>query len=123
MITDKILAIQVLCMPAFANPNGDIFGGWLLSQMDLAGAVLSQQIAQNRVVTVALDKMAFVKPVFIGDVLKCYATVERVGNTSITVLVEAYRSSFSSKEEEKVTEGKFTYVSIDSNRKPQKINV
>ena len=117
---EKKLVIQVLAMPADTNPSGDIFGGWLLGQMDLAGAILAQEIAKNRVVTVGLDAMSFVKPVFVGDVLKCYATLEKIGNTSVRVLVEAFASRVSG-ETVKVTEGKFTYVSIDPNRNPQPI--
>ena len=87
---EKELVLQTLCFLKDCNPDGDIFGGFLLSQMDIAGAILATKIAKNRVATVALDKMAFVKPVFVGDILKCYATVERVGTTSVTILVEAY---------------------------------
>jgi len=117
---DKKLVIQVLAMPADTNPHGDIFGGWLLGQMDLAGAILAQEIAKNRVVTVGLDAMSFVKPVFVGDVLKCYATLEKIGNTSVRILVEAYATRVSGATD-KVTEGRFVYVSIDPNRNPQPI--
>lgn len=118
---EKKLVIQVLAMPRDANPHGDIFGGWLLGQMDLAGAILAQEIAKNRVVTVGLDSMSFVKPVLVGSVLKCYAFVERTGNTSITIMVEAFATY--NRNTEKVTEGRFTYVSIDQDRKPVKILV
>ena len=117
---EKKLVIQVLAMPADTNPSGDIFGGWLLGQMDLAGAILAQEIAKNRIVTVGLTSMSFVKPVFVGDVLKCYALLEKVGTTSVTVLVEAFATRVSG-ETVKVTEGKFTYVSIDPNRNPKPI--
>ena len=117
---EKQLVIQVQTMPRDTNPYGDVFGGFLLSQMDLAGGILARQIAKNRVVTVALDKMAFKAPVFLGDVVKCYATLERIGTTSITILVEAYATRANG-EDEKVTEGKFFYVSIDKERRPQKI--
>ncbi len=117
---EKKLVIQVLAMPADTNPAGDIFGGWLLSQMDIAGGIMAGEIAKNRVVTVGLDAMSFVKPVFVGDVLKCYATLEKVGNTSVRVLVEAYATRATG-ETEKVTEGRFTYVSIDSSRNPRPI--
>ena len=117
---EKKLVIQVLAMPRDANPSGDIFGGWLLGQMDLAGAILAQEIAKNRVVTVGLDAMSFVKPVFIGDILKCYATLVRIGNTSVKVLVDAFATRVSG-ETVKVTEGVFTYVSIDPNRNPRPI--
>jgi len=115
------LVIQVLAMPADTNPHGDIFGGWLLSQMDIAGAIVAQEVAKNRVVTVGLDKMTFMKPVMVGDVVKCYVTIERIGNTSVTTLVEAYAARVTGTTD-KVTEGRFSYVSIDPNRNPQKIN-
>lgn len=117
---EKKLAIQVLAMPADTNPAGDIFGGYLLGQMDLAGAIVAQEVAKNRIVTVGLDAMTFKAPVFVGDVLKCYAGIERVGNTSITVLVEAYATRVSG-ETVKVTEGKFSYVSINPDRTPRPI--
>lgn len=116
---EKKLVIQVLAMPADTNPHGDIFGGWLLGQMDLAGGIMAGEIAKNRVVTVGLDAMSFVKPVLVGSVLKCYAVIERIGNTSVTIMVEAYATYEGNTE--KVTEGRFTYVSIDRDRKPQKI--
>ncbi len=107
-------------MPADTNPAGDIFGGWLLGQMDLAGAILAQEVAKNRVVTVGLDAMSFKAPVFVGDVLKCFAGIERIGNTSIRILVEAYATRVSG-ETDKVTEGSFTYVSINPDRTPRPI--
>jgi acyl-CoA thioesterase YciA len=119
-IPEYKLAIQVLAMPADTNPHGDIFGGWLLSQMDIAGAIIAQEVAKNRVVTVGLDAMTFVKPVFVGDILKCYAVTDHIGNTSITVYIEAYATRASG-ETELVTKGKFTYVSIDPNRNPRPI--
>ena len=117
---EQKLVIQVLTMPRDANPHGDIFGGWLLGQMDLGGAILAQEIAKNRVVTVGLDAMSFVKPVFVGDILKCYATLEKIGNTSVRILVEAYAIRISG-QADKVTEGRFTYVSIDPDRTPRPI--
>lgn len=115
--------IQVLAMPCNTNPDGDIFGGWLLSQMDIAGAIAAQQKAQQRVVTITLDKMVFVKPVFVGDLLICYAEVYSIGNTSITIKVEAWARRSRTNIEERVTEGFFKYVAIDENRKPTKINI
>lgn len=109
------ITIQVLAMPADTNPDGDIFGGWLLSQMDIAGAVLAKRKAKTRVVTIGIDKMKFVKPVFVGDTVKLFCRVERVGNTSITISVEAWAERGKSLLDEivKVTEGLFTYVAID----------
>jgi acyl-CoA thioesterase YciA len=116
------LTIQVLAMPADTNPDGDIFGGWLLSQMDIAGAYAAKRKTQwrHRVVTVAIEKMCFVKPVFVGDVLRCYCEVAQIGNTSISVAVEAWaeRGKEQLRKMEKVTEGVFTYVAIDEDRIP-----
>lgn len=112
--------IQVIAMPKDTNPSGDIFGGWLLSQMDLAGAVLAGEYTQHRIVTIALDKMVFVKPVFVGDLLTCFVSHMKTGNTSITVLVEAWARRKDGSME-KVTEGLFTYVSIGEDRKPIQI--
>ncbi|HYD19226.1 MAG TPA: acyl-CoA thioesterase [Patescibacteria group bacterium] len=112
-------ALRTIAMPAQANANGDIFGGWLLSQMDLAGAVIATQKARSRIATIAIDAMKFTAPVHIGDEVSCYATIERIGNTSITILVETWaRSRLGGRDAIKVTEGKFTYVAIDEDRKP-----
>jgi acyl-CoA thioesterase YciA len=105
------LAIQTIAMPADANWNGDIFGGWLVSQMDLAGAVAARLKAKGRVTTVAIDGMSFIRPVPIGAVVSCYTTVSRVGNTSVSICVEAWIRTHG--EHAKVTEGNFTFVAID----------
>lgn len=118
---NKIPVIQVVAMPCNTNPDGDIFGGWLLSQMDLAGGVLAKKKAKSRVVTITVDKMTFLKPVNVGDLLICYCSIETIGNTSITILVEACAVRAKDGTEEKVTEGLFKYVAIDENRKPRKI--
>lgn len=110
-------AIKVIAMPADANPDGNIFGGWIVSQMDLAGALPARSLAHNRVVTVAIDNIIFHKPVFIGDCLECFATIEKIGRTSITVNVEAIVERRYDHTKEKVTEGKFVYVSVDSDMK------
>lgn len=112
------LVIQVLAMPADTNPDGDIFGGWLLSQMDIAGAMLAKKRAQARVVTVGIKEMSFVKPVFVGDFLRCYCQVVKVGNTSIAIEVEAWAERNLLGDLIKVTQGIFTYVAVDNNRKP-----
>ena len=116
------LAIKVMAMPKDANPDGDIFGGWLISQMDLAGGVVSQKIAKGRVVTVFIDSISFKKPVFVGDTLTCFVHVLKKGNTSIKVLVESFvNRKFDDGTKIKVTEGIFTYVKVNQDRKPIKI--
>ena len=114
-------SLRTIAMPADSNPNGDIFGGWLLSQMDLAGAVVAKQTAKGRVATVAVDAMTFHQPVFIGDLVACYCELERVGNTSMTVKVESWAQRMASGEEVLVTEGRYTYVAIDESRKPRPV--
>lgn len=112
-------AIRVLAMPADTNPNGDIFGGWLMSQMDVAGAAVAIRRARGRVATVAVDAMTFLKPVHVGDVVSFYATITREGRTSMAVRIEAYARRNSGLGEDQVTAGTFTYVAIDEDRKPR----
>jgi len=109
------MQIRTIAMPADTNPNGDIFGGWVLSQMDIAGGLEAAHHAHGRVVTVGIEAMTFVRPVKVGDVLCCYASVDRVGRTSITVAIEAWKIRWFQDREERllVTEGSFTYVAID----------
>ncbi len=111
-------AIRVVAMPKDANPDGDVFGGWLLSQMDIAGYIPARKYAQMRLVTVAMDNINFHHPVLVGDCLECYSFIEKIGRTSIRVKVEAYVDRFSGGEKLKVTEGNFVYVAIDQNRRP-----
>lgn len=108
-------------MPADANPHGDIFGGWLLSQMDLAGASVAIRRARGRVVTVAIDAMAFHEPVLVGDELSCFAQLRDIGRTSMVVFVETWRRRQDDEVSIKVTEGVFTYVHIDDHRVPQPV--
>lgn len=115
------LALRAIAMPADANPHGDIFGGWLLSQMDLAGSVLATRRARGRVATVAIATMTFQRPVFIGDAVTCYARISKTGKTSIAVDVESWASRGVSGEHVKVTEGVFTYVAIGPDRKPRSL--
>jgi acyl-CoA thioesterase YciA len=115
------LSIRTVAMPADANPSGDIFGGWLLAQMDVAGGIIAHRIAVGRTVTVAVDAMKFHLPVFVGDILGCYAAVARVGRTSIAVKVEAWAERRNSTQRVKVTEGVFTYVAIDEQRRPRPV--
>ena len=111
--------VRVIAMPADANPNGDIFGGWLLSQMDLAGGSLAAQRARGRCATVAVDSMVFHEPVFVGDEVSCYGELVKTGRTSMTVRIEAWRRHLHSAEARKVTEAIITYVAIDDNRRPR----
>ncbi len=114
-------ALRAIAMPADANPHGDIFGGWLLSQMDLAGSSIATRRAGGRVVTIAVTEMTFHKPVFIGDEVTCYATIVKTGRTSISVQVESWvrRARGADAEAIKVTGGLFTYVAVDSERNPR----
>ena len=114
--------IRAIAMPADANPSGDIFGGWLMSQMDLAAANAASRRSRGRCVTVAVDGMVFHEPVFIGDEVSLYCMITKVGRTSMTVRVEAWRRSRISDTRSKVTEGTFTFVAVDENRKPRPVD-
>lgn len=113
------LSIRTLAMPADTNPSGDIFGGWLLSQMDIAGGEYAAKRAKGRTVTVAIEGMTFHLPVFVGDMVGCYVAVVRTGRSSICIHVEAWAERRDGSGEVKVTEGKFTYVAVDENRRPR----
>lgn len=111
-----ILVIQTIAMPAHTNANGDIFGGWLLSQMDLGGASLAYRCAHGtRIATVAIDGMSFLRPVHVGDAVCCYASVHKFGRTSIQVDVEAWALDRTGGMRHQVTKGRFTFVAIDKN--------
>lgn len=114
---------RVIAMPADTNAEGDIFGGWLLAQMDLAGATPAFRIAQGRCATVAVDGMVFHQPVAVGDEVSIHARVVRTGRTSVGVHVEAWKRARHGGESVKVTEGVFTYVAIDAERKPRPLPV
>ena len=114
-------AVRTLAMPADTNPSGDIFGGWLLAQMDIAAGTVAFARAHGRVATVAVDGTAFHEPVLVGDIVSCYAEVVRVGRTSITMHVEAWAKRGRTGEELKVTEGRFTCVAIDEERRPRPV--
>src|SRR5690554_2408518 len=109
------LVLQTLSMPADTNPYGDIFGGWLMTQMDLSGAILAQEIAQGRVTTVAVSSMTFLRPVPVGATVSCYASPLDVGRTSIRTLIEVWIKGPTNGKLAKVTEGEFVYVAIDDN--------
>lgn len=117
------LALQTVPMPKDTNASGDIFGGWLVSQMDLAGAVTAAKVARGRVATVAIDKMTFMVPVKVGSVVSCYTTIEDIGRSSVTVQVEVWMSTIVAQQDQltKVTEGRFVFVAIDENRRTRAI--
>ena len=111
-------AIRVTAMPADANPAGDIFGGWLMAQMDLAAGAVAMRIARGRTVTVAVEGMSFLSPVLVGDELSVYADLAHRGRSSMKIAVEAWRRERHADELHKVTEAVFTFVAIDENRRP-----
>jgi len=114
-------SLRTIAMPADTNPNGDIFGGWILSQMDLAGGTYAFLEAQGRVATVAVTAMKFHKPVNVGDEVSCYCATEQMGNTSITVRVETWVRRQRLALEEQVTEGLFTFVALDHQGQPRAV--
>ena len=117
---DREPTLRVIPMPADANHTGDIFGGWIMAQVDLAGAVPAMRVARGRVATVAVNSFVFKQPVFVGDVVSIYADVVRVGRTSVTVSVEVYAQHRGAADDGvKVTEAVLTYVAVDENRKPR----
>jgi len=119
---DRELVLRVMPMPADSNANGDIFGGWIMAQVDLAGAVLPARIAKGRIATVAVNQFVFKQPVSIGDLLSFYARIERVGSTSITVHVEVFAErNPADLHVVKVTEANLTYVAIDHEGQPRPI--
>jgi acyl-CoA thioesterase YciA len=115
------LCIRALAMPADTNQNGDIFGGWLLSQMDLGGSIFASKIVNSRTVTVAIEAMNFRKPVFVGDVVSVHANLVQIGKTSIAIHLEAWVQRRKEIHSILVTDGNFTYVSIDDQGHPQAI--
>ena len=115
------MAIRTLAMPADANPSGDIFGGWVLSQMDLAGGITAGGRARGRVATVAIDAMTFHRPVYVGDVLCVYAQIARIGRTSISIDLEAWVLRGRQGDRVMVTEGRFVFVAIDDKGRPRPV--
>jgi acyl-CoA thioesterase YciA len=114
-------ALRAIAMPADTNPHGDIFGGWLLCQMDLAGSTFATRRANGRVVTVAITAMVFHRPVLVGDEVSCFCSVEKIGHTSITLKIESWVRRQTGATPIKVTEGVFTYVRVDADGRPQPI--
>ncbi|RYX89730.1 MAG: acyl-CoA thioesterase [Comamonadaceae bacterium] len=120
--TDKELVLKVIPMPADCNANGDIFGGWVMAQVDLAGSVVPARHVAGRMATVAVNQFIFKQPVRVGDILSFFAAVTRIGTTSVTVQVEVYAERFGAqKQYVKVTEASLTYVAIDDMGKPRPI--
>ena len=114
-------ALRAIAMPADTNPHGDIFGGWLLCQMDLAGSTVATRRAGGRVVTIAITAMAFHRPVLVGDEVSCFCEVVKIGHTSITIKIESWARRGVGETAIKVTEGVFTYVRVDADGRPQAI--
>jgi len=120
---NKQPSIRVLAMPADTNSAGDIFGGWLMSQIDIAGSVLGHRVTNGRVVTVAVNNFQFIKPVYVGDLVSIFTEVTRIGNTSLDIDIIAYAERKRQKEEcDRVASAVFTYVALDNARKPRTIN-
>ena len=115
------LALQSVAMPKDTNANGDIFGGWLLSQMDIAGGVAAAEVAKGRVATVAVQGMSFLTPVHVGALVSCYCDILDTGRSSVRVLIEVWINSQHDGEPIKVTEGEFIYVAIDDNKRTRTI--
>ncbi|MBF0306277.1 MAG: acyl-CoA thioesterase [Alphaproteobacteria bacterium] len=115
------LSLRNMAMPADTNPSGDVFGGWLMSQMDIAGGMAAQRRAKGRVATVAVEGMTFHLPVFVGDEVSCYTEVTRVGRSSMSINVVAWVRRREGGAPIKVTEGVYTYVAIDGDRKPRPV--
>lgn len=111
------LALQVVALPRDTNADGDIYGGWVVKQMDLAGTITAQRIAKGRVATVAMDAMVFLRPVLVGSTVSCYCRVVTIGRSSIAVLVEVWACHPAEGEQKKITEAQFTFVAIDANRR------
>lgn len=111
------LALQVVALPGDTNADGDIYGGWVVKQMDLAGTLTAQRIAKGRVATVAMDAMVFLRPVLVGSTVSCYCRVVTIGRSSIAVLVEVWACHPAEGEQKKITEAQFTFVAIDANRR------
>ena len=115
------LALRTIAMPKDSNPSGDIFGGWLVSQMDLAGGLIARRYTKGRVTTVAIKEVVFHSPVKIGDEVSCYVTIEKIGHTSLTLQMEVWVLSTQRENIEKVTEGTFVFVAIDEKGHPRPV--
>lgn len=110
---EGVLSLQTIAMPADTNWSGDVFGGWIVSQMDLAGAIHAERFSKGRCATISINQMTFLVPVKVGDVISCYTKILKVGNTSIQMQIEVWDSHDSSRPPKRVTEGVFTFVAVD----------
>ena len=117
----EIVLTRTVAMPSDTNPNGDIFGGWLLSQMDVAGGILAKKVAYGRVVTVAIEGMKFLLPVKVGDIVTCYGNILMKGNTSIKIKLRVTAQGQNNEDPKEVTNGTFIYVAIDSDGNPRQL--
>ena len=120
---NETVLTKTVAMPADTNPNGDIFGGWLLSQMDVAGGILAKKIAKGRVATVAIEGMKFLLPVKVGDTVTCYGSILKTGNSSISINLRVTAQGLESKRPQDVTNGTFIYVAIDLDGKPRQLPI
>jgi acyl-CoA thioesterase YciA len=116
------LALQTVAMPAHTNANGDIFGGWVVSNMDMAAGIVGRRRARSRVVTAAIDALSFIIPVYVGDIVACYAELIKVGRTSMQFKIEVWTISALDETHKKAAEGLFTFVAINEERKPHPVD-
>ena len=121
-LPQSIPSLRTIAMPADANPDGDIFGGWIMARMDLASGNFAAHTVKGRVVTVAVEAMSFLKPIYIGDDVSCYCAIIKTGKTSISINVEVWVRRHHSEEVLKVTEGDFTFVAVDEEGSPRVID-
>jgi len=119
---DGDLVIRTVAMAAYTNFNGDIFGGWAMSQMDMGAGIIATRVSKKRVTTVAVDKIVFLNPIKVGDLVTCYGKLIKIGNTSMQIKIEVWVLRKLTTQEIKVTEGIFTFVAIDENGKPTPVN-
>lgn len=121
-LPEQAATLRVIAMPSDANSAGDVFGGWLMAHVDMAGSILAHQIADGRVATIAINSFVIQQPIFIGDVVSFFTSLDKIGNTSITLDIEVYAERDHSRHEcVKITEANLTYVAVDENRKPRKV--
>ena len=119
---EGILSLQTIAMPADTNWSGDVFGGWIVSQMDLAGAIHVERLSKGRCATIAINEMTFLVPVKVGNVISCYTKILKVGNTSVQVQIEVWNSHDNSREPIRITQGVFTFVAVDVNGNKRQIS-
>ena len=118
---EGVLSLQNIAMPPDTNWSGDVFGGWIVSQMDLAGAIHVERLSKGRCATIAINQMTFLVPVKVGNVISCYTKILKVGNTSVQVQIEVWNSHDDSREPVRITEGVFTFVAVDVNGNKRQI--